>query len=257
MVVPSLAIGGAVGVILSGAFIWWELGRFASPQVPITIFDERKLLAAYTAGLFIGVPLAVVYLLFTVALGNGALLGGVLFLVGLVGGAELAQYLVLRTTYWGGHARPFYALALRAGFGAILVLTVLTGYLGTVPIALTGAPAIVATVLAVLALEVTGGLLTLAPTGRFGRPGFRPLSGIAFGLVGFFLIGLGLLAGQWGALAGSVVALAGALTVYRRLRPMLHDVPAPGATGGATEPGTPLAYGRTGGAEGEGPGRPR
>lgn len=250
MVVPSLAIGGTVGVLLSGGFIWWEVGRFATPQVPVTLFDERRLLAAYTVGLFVGVPLAVVYLLFQLSLSNAALLGAAVFLIGLVAGAELAQALVLRTRYWGGSSGPFYALALRSGVGAILALTVVTNYLGGASIPIELAAPTAATVGAVLALEVTGALVTLAPRGRLGRPGSRPASGVLFGLFGFFLVGIGAVAGALGALAGSLLALAGALVLYRRLRPLLAEVPPPGTGPAGTTPVGPSAYGRTGsGAE--------
>ena len=59
-----LSLGALVGVGLSGGFVWWEVGRFAVPQVPVSLFDERRELIAYTAGLFVGVPLAVAFLLF-------------------------------------------------------------------------------------------------------------------------------------------------------------------------------------------------
>ena len=245
MVVPSLAIGGAVGVLLSGGYVWWEVGRFATPQVAVTRFEERKLLAAYTVGLFAGVPLSVAFLLFSLAIANGALLGGAVFLVGLAGGSELAQYLVLRTGYWKGVAGPFYALALRAGIGGILALTVVTTYLGGSPLELAAAPATAVAALAVVALPVTAGLLTLAPPRRTARPGFRPISGILFGVVGFFLLGLGGLAGSSGALLGGVVALAGSALVYRRLRGMLDDIPPPGGAPPPPKEAGPLAYGRT------------
>lgn len=245
MVVPSLAIGGGVGVLLSGGFIWWEVGRYATPQVPVTLFDERKLLTAYTVGLFVGVPLALAYLLFLVALANGALVGGLVLLVGLAGGAELAQYLALRTTYWKGPAVPFYALALRAGIGGILALTVLSSYLGSASLAPSElAPAVVRT-LAVVALEITGALVTLAPRAPAQGVGSHPLSGVLFGVFGFFLIGLGTLAGTTGELLGAAVALVGSALVYRRLRHLLADVPPPRTAGAPLASTGATAFGRT------------
>jgi hypothetical protein len=58
VVVASLSLGAVAGVLLSAGFIWVEVGRYATPQVPETLFDERREIFAYTAGLFIGVPLA-------------------------------------------------------------------------------------------------------------------------------------------------------------------------------------------------------
>src|SRR5208283_3550709 len=75
MVVPSLTLGGLVGVALSGGFVYWEVGRYSTPQVPQTLFDERKEVTGYTVGLFVGVPLAVAYILFVDSMANGALPG--------------------------------------------------------------------------------------------------------------------------------------------------------------------------------------
>lgn len=246
MVVPSLAIGGAVGVVLSGGFIWWEVGRYATPQVPVTRFDERRLLTAYTVGLFVGVPLALAYLLFIVALLNGALLGAIVLLIALAGGAELAQLLALRTTYWKGAAAPFYALALRAGIGGILALAVLSTYLGGAAPSLGElGPALVRTV-AVVALETTGALVTLAPRGAQRSAVGRPLSGFVFGVFGFFLIGLGSLAGTTGELLGAGIALVGSAFLYRRVRHLLAEVPPPGAAVPPLPSEAAAAYGRTG-----------
>jgi hypothetical protein len=108
MVLPSLSIGAAVGVILSAGFVYVEVGRYATPQVPVTLFEERREIFAYTAGLFVGIPFAVVYLLYALAMVNGALPGALLFLGLLVGGTELAQWALLRSAYWGRTASsPF------------------------------------------------------------------------------------------------------------------------------------------------------
>lgn len=251
MVAFAVGIGGVVGALLSGGFIWWEVGRFAVPQVPITLFDERKVLAAYTVGLFVGVPLATAYLLFVVSLTNGALVGALAFLLGLVGGAELAQWLVLRSTYWGGSARPFYALALRAGIGGILALSVVSTYLGVPSPSPTGLLPAVLGSLAVVGLEVAGALVSFPPEGTGPQATGRPLAGLLFGTVGFLLLGLGALAGPEGSLAGGAVAFFGAVLVYRRLRPGLEGIPPPGGRPPrSTGEGSPI-YGRTspGGSE--------
>ncbi len=245
MVVPSLAIGGVVCVLLSGGFIWYEVGRFAAPQVPVTVFDERKLIVAYTVGLFVGVPLGVVYLLLGVSLANGALFGAVVFLLALVGGGELVQYLALRTAYWRSPAAPFYALALRAGVGGILALVVISTYLGGASLSAVGAAEAGLVAVAVVALETTGALVTLSVGGRGRSKGPRPLSGILFGAFGFFLVSVGPLTGPEGGLGAGAVALAGAVLVYRRLRTTLDDVPAPGTANVPTGSGPLPGYART------------
>ena len=128
MVLASLSIGAAVGVLLSAAFLYFEVGRFATPQVPVTLFDERKELFAYTAGLFVGVPLAIAFTLFQISMGAGALLSALVCLALLVAGGEVAQWALLRTKFWGREAaRPFYALGYRAAIGGIISLAIVCG----------------------------------------------------------------------------------------------------------------------------------
>jgi hypothetical protein len=247
MVVASLSIGAVVGVLLSGGFVWWEVGRYASPQVPVTLFDERKELFAYTAGLFVGVPLALAAILYVLSLANGAWPGALLFLAALVVSTEVAQWALLRSRFWGrSDSSPFYALGYRASIGGIIALALVAQYLGTTNPTLAGVVLVILEAVAVVALEVAGALLSF----RGGFPGAPPrggpVSGAIFGVFGFLLIGLGPLAGEAGAFGGALVALFGAGLVYRRLRPMLATIPAPGASGPPPGPRPPSAYRRTG-----------
>ncbi len=248
MVVASLTIGGVVGVLLSGAFLWWEVGRFASPQVPVTRFDERKVLAAYTVGLFAGVPFAVAYVLLLASMANGALPGALLFLVALVAGTELAQVFVTRSQYWGaGVALPFYLVSFRAGIGGILALTAVAAYLGGVahPQAAGTAAALLSAV-ALVAVEVAGALLSRREPRPIASRTGGPLAGGIFGGVAFFLLGLGPLTGAAGAIAAPLVVTAGAVLAYRGRRVLLEAVPAPGTgTPPSTPADRPLPYGRT------------
>jgi len=247
MVIASLTLGAIVGVVLSGAFLYFEVGRYAVPQVPVTLFDERKVLFAYTAGLFVGIPLAIAFILFELSMGNGALLSALLFLALLVIGDEVAQWAVLRTKYWGSEpARPFYATGFRAAVGGIISLAVISQYLSTPTITVDGTALVVLESMAVVALQVAGSFLSLPPSSFSGeRIGGSALAGGLFSTVGFFLLGIGYLGGEATAYVGALVALLGALLVYRRLRPILASVPAPSAGPKPPEPEGPLAYGRT------------
>jgi hypothetical protein len=245
MVVASLTIGALVGIVLSGGFVYWEVGRFAEPQVPVTLFDERREMFAYTAGLFVGVPLAVAFVLFRLEVAVGALIGGLVLLVGLVAGTEVAQLLLVRSRFWAGEARPFYALGFRAGIGGILALAIVASYFtGPVVIGL-GLAAMAVTSVAVIALEVAGALLSLrtAPSSRVRGGG--PWSGAVVGVVGFLLLGLGPIAGDASALAAAIVLLLGATVVYFRLRPLLDRVAPPSRETVRSPPAAPPAYGRT------------
>jgi hypothetical protein len=104
---------------------------------------------------------------------------------------------------------------------------------------------------AVVALEVAGALLSVRARPGRGRTGGGPVSGAIFAVVGFFLIGLGALAGEAAAFGGALVALFGAAWTYRRLRPLLAAIPPPSAGPPVPPGGTPLSYGRTDGGTAE------
>lgn len=241
-----LSLGALVGVGLSGGFVWWEVGRYATPQVPETLFDERRELFGYTAGLFVGVPIALAYILFALSMANGALWSALLFLAVLVGGTEVAQWALLRSRFWGGsESGSFYALGYRAAIGGIVALALVTQYFGSTNPTPDGIGLVVIESVAVVALEVAGALLSIRAAPGSGRLGGGPVSGAIFGTVGFFLLGLGTVAGEVTAYGGALVALFGALLVYRRLRPILAAVPPPSKGPPPVRPATAGAYGRT------------
>jgi hypothetical protein len=249
MVVESLAVGGFVGVGLSGGFIYYEIGKFAEPQVPRTLFDERRLIFAFTIGLFAGIPLAFPLILLYDSLAGGVLLLAIIALGTLVGGIEVAQALLVRHRYFGGDAMPFYALGLRTGIVAILILTTVAGY---TTFALGDWPALVlvaAESVALLFLAAAGALLSIRGTPGSGRTGGGPFSGALFGALGFFLIGLGPLLGPLFGTIGAIIAAFGGFFLYRRLRPAVLErvtppVP-PGPKVADEEPeATPTRYGR-------------
>jgi hypothetical protein len=245
VVYAALSLGALVGVLLSGGFIFGEIGRFATPQVPETLFEERREVFAYTVGLFVGVVLALPFLFYLQSMFNGALPGALIWLAVLVGATEAAQWIFLRTVYFGHlPASPFYALGYRAGIGGILILALVTLDLGSGPITVVALSTMILQSFAILALEVAGALLSLRAAPGSGRTGGGPLSGALIGLSGFFLIGFAQLLGdEYGAVA-AVLALVGGVWVYSRLRPELAAIPPPG---GATAPPVaplPSSYGR-------------
>lgn len=246
MVVASLTLGAVVGVLLSGAFLYFEVGRFAEPQVPVTLFDERKEIFAYTAGLFVGIPLAIAFILFEVSMGAGALISAAVFLALLVGGDEVAQWALLRTKFWGTEpARPFYALGYRAAIGGIISLAIVSQYLSSPTITVDGTALVLLESIAIVALQVAGSFLSLPSTAPGERTGGGMVAGALFSTVGFFLLGLGYIGGEATGYVGALVALFGAVLVYRRLRPTLARVPAPSAGPKPSAPEGPLRYGRT------------
>jgi hypothetical protein len=247
MVDVSLSLGAVVGIVLSAGYLWWEIGRYATPQVPVTIFDERRLLAAYTVGLFVGVPLAAAYLLLVASLANAALPGAALFLTALIVGTEVAQRALVRSVYWGRSAAvPFYAVSFRAGIGAILALAAVADYLGSVAVpSVEGTVTVLLSAVALVGLEVAGSFLSLRRPGSTAPPTGGPVAGGLFGAVAFFLLGLGPTAGAAGAIGAPLVVLFGAAVVYRGRRRWLAEVPPPAGAAPLPSADRPLAYGRT------------
>ncbi|HTW55409.1 MAG TPA: hypothetical protein VMG36_03050 [Thermoplasmata archaeon] len=239
----SLTIGAFVGIILSGGFVYWEVGRYAAPQVPESRFDERRELFAFTAGLFVGVPLAVAYLVFVVELLVGSLVGALGLLVALVVGTEVAEILLLRSHFWSGPSRPFYALGFRAAIGGIVAVALVTAYFDAPPVDALGIARTLVAAAAVVALEVAGALLSLPPDPALNRAGGGPWIGAAIGAVGFFMLGLGEAAGEPTSLAAAGVVLIGGLLIYFRQRPFLDEVRPPAAPPPASP--APAAFGRT------------
>jgi hypothetical protein len=228
VVASALSLGALVGVLLSAGFVWLEVGRYATPQVPETLFDERREIFAYTAGLFVGIPLAVAFVFYDTSLANGALPGAVLFLIGLVGGAEAAQWGLLHSRYWGrDESGPFYALGLRAGIGGILALAVVTQYLGGATVNAADVALAVVVAVAVLGLEIVGALLSIPPHPGGSRSRGGPLAGAMFGVLGFLLVGVGPLGGEAAAFAAALLVAAISALLYRNLRPSLAVISAP------------------------------
>jgi len=245
MVADALSVGALVGVLLSAGFVWWEVGRYATPQVPETLFDERREIFAYTAGLFVGVPLAVAYVFYDTSLVNGALPGALLFLAALVGGAEVAQWALLRSRYWGrDESGPFYALGLRAGIGGIVALAVVTQYLGVPAVTADGVALALLGAVAVLGLQIAGALLSIRPRPGGSRTRGGPIPGALFGVLGYFLLGVGALGGVSAAFLSVILVAAISAFLYRNLRSSLAVIPAPSR--GTPIPGAEAAaYGRT------------
>ena len=246
MVEFPLLLAATVGIGLSAILVYREVGRYAAPQVPQSLFDERKLLIAYTAGLFVGVALSIPLGLFLTSLTGGSLEVGLVGLAILIVAMEGGQWLAQRSVYFGSDAaRPFYSLGIRAGASAILVLTLVTLYLGTDVIDLYGVIATLSQSAAIVGMEGAGALLAVplaAP--RTGASG-GPIASGAFTGAGFFFLGIGSLFGPAVAALVSLVILAMSIRTFRRLRgPVLGSIrpPAPGGTG-ATESSS--AFGRT------------
>jgi hypothetical protein len=244
LVDAPLTYGGLAGVILSAGFVYWEVGRFAAPQTPESRFDERKEILGYTAGLFIGIPVAVPFLFFLEALANVALLVAALDLGLVVIGTELAQWLFLRSRYFGRvPASTFYALGMRSGVSAILILTIVAQFASRPTIDALGIAVVGAQCLALVFASATGALLSIPRTLLAGGAG-GPVRGAMFGAVAVALIGSPFLLGAAAGLTGALIAAAGSGVLYlRRLRPLLSRVGAAEARRPESSP-LPSGFGR-------------
>ena len=218
MVQLALTLGAVVGVLLSAGYVWWEVGRYAAPQVPESRFDERKEMFAYTAGLFAGIPLAALLLLLLSTFPVG-LIGLVAVSLGLlVGGTELAQWLLLRSVYFGSDGSgPFYALGFRAGLAGILILAVVAQALASPALSLATLAVVLVQSVAILLLQVAGAIFSLRTTPKDGVSRGGPGAGAMVTGFGFFLLALGPAFGTTGGVAAAAIVAVVAAIMYRRI----------------------------------------
>lgn len=215
----GLEVGGFLGVILSAGFVYFEVGQFAAPQVPISRFNESKALAAYVVGLFLGVPLALVWIFFEISLTGGNGISALLDVVLLAVGGELAQTVLLRTRFFGSTpGGPFYVLAMRAGIGGLLTLGTVAEYLGG-PVSFWGIALVVLQSIALVLVQVAAGLRALLPVPTATSVIRQRGLSLFLVLVLFFLIGLGEYYGTTYGLAGAGLAILGAAFLYWDSRP--------------------------------------
>lgn len=245
LVAGALWVGGSIGVVLSGAFVYWQIGRFAAPQVPASLFDERKLFIAYTGGLFAGIVLSIPFGLFLTSLAEGSLLLALVGLGFMIAGLEVAQWAVLRSAYFGhGEAGPFHALGLRAGISAILVLTLVTLYVGGPGVTAAGVAAVLVESAAIVALVGAGALLSIRIRRVREGPSGGPFSSAIVTGTGLFFLGLGGVYGPaYGAGVATVVMLVAVRTYLRLQETVLASVAPPGPPASAEAKGT-TAFGR-------------
>ncbi|MCI4322842.1 MAG: hypothetical protein L3K03_02290 [Thermoplasmata archaeon] len=227
MTTSALSIGGFVGILLSGAFMYWQVGRYATPQVPETLFDERKEFIAYLVGLFAGVPL-VIPLIFL--LDSTSLVSALVDIALVVVGAEVIQWAAGRSVYFHREAFPFYALGIRAGMGGILALGIVDTFLSGSP-TIEGGLYAAAQSVAVVFVIVAAGIASLpnrgeAPTWRTGSP----VRGMLFAFLGLALLSFGEAVDPLTGTAGAGLAALGALWLYLQRRDkVLGSVVPPGA----------------------------
>ena len=244
MVDYSITIAAGVGVVLSAVFIMWEVGHYATPQVAVTRFDERREIFAWTVGLFVGILSVIPWLYFLLAFSNADLLGVFVFLLILVAMTELAQWGIRRTRYWGlGPSFPFYAVGLRCGIAGLLITALIADALAAPTVTWDGLTVVAIQSLALLMLEATTALLSLPATPGSGRTGGGPLSSAVVLFVGLFLLGFNAFAGEIVGGVAAVIALGGAVFLYVRLRTILDRVRPP-TTAGRPE-AIPSRFGRT------------
>ncbi len=247
----GLEVGGFVGVVISAGFVYFEVGKFAAPQVPTSRFNESKALAAYIVGLFIGIPLAVVWIFFEVSVAGGSAISAVIDVVLLVVAGELAQMAILRTHFFGfTSADPFYALTLRAGIGGLLALGTVADYLSGkatppgIALALTQSVALVL-------IQVTGGLRALLPVPTASSVLRQRLASIFLQIVLYVLAALGEYYGAFYGLVGAGLAIAGAAYLYWDARPTVLAPPRPRAAPAGIPP-TAGRYDRLPSGDGKG-----
>lgn len=221
------------------------MGRYAAPQVPRTLFDERRLLFAYTAGLFVGIVLLALWVLFVASLLLGGLLGALIFLAALLVVLELAQYLIGRSVYFGSdQALPFYVLSYRAGAAGLLGFGAVSEYLNGGSVSAAGLAGYFLVAVGFVLLLAAAGIQS-TPTGpRDARRAGSVGRGVLLEIFGFLLLGLGPLGGPGGVLIAGVAVVGGSAGLYLRGREaVLGSIRAPREPS-EDEPATPGRFGR-------------
>ncbi len=222
----GLTVGALVGVLLSGGFVYAEIGRYATPQVPETLFDlTARSLCLYRRAVRGDPARDRVFPFFL----DGER--------GDPGGRDLP-----RRTRGGDGGRPVGAPSLAllgsrserpvlraqlpCGYlWGIFALAIIAQYLAITTPTVDGILLVLIQSAAILALEVAGALLSLPPSTVAGRTGGGPVPGAIFRAVGFFILGVGALSGismladEEVAYAAALVALLGGIFVYRLYRP--------------------------------------
>jgi hypothetical protein len=230
----GLEIGGILGVILSAGFVYFELGKFATPQVPKTRFDESKAIVAYVVGLFVGIPLALVWIFFEIAVASGGWISAIIDVCLLVIGGEIAQTAILRTHFFGfTPADPFYALAARAGIGGLLIVGTVAEYLAG-RTTLLGDALVVTQSFALLLIPVTGGLRALLPVPTASSVIRQRVSSFFLLVVLYLLTALGGFYGTAYGIAGAALAIGGSVFLYWDARPTVLAPPRPKAPASTT-----------------------
>jgi hypothetical protein len=232
----GLEVGGFVGVLLSAGFVYFEIGKFAAPQVPTSRFNESKAVAAYVVGLFVGVPLALVWIFFEVSVAGGNALSALIDVVLLVAAGEVAQTLLLRTHFFGStSADPFYALAMRAGIGGLLTLGAISEYLTGVATPL-GISYAATQSFALVMIQVTAGIRGQLPVPTSSSVLVHRLATFFLVLVLYALTAFGEFYGAFYGLVGAALAIAGAAFLYWDARPTVLAPPRPRAPPTAAAP---------------------
>ncbi|HZY69362.1 MAG TPA: hypothetical protein VFF67_00065 [Thermoplasmata archaeon] len=241
MVNGALSLGALVGVLLSGGFVYWQVGRYATPQVPVTLFDERKEVFAFTAGLFIGVPIQFFLLFLFLAASGGFLISAVVDLAIVVLAPQSAQSLLLRTRYFGGDAKAFYGVGFRAGIAGILVLSWVASYLSGPNLSVVGLAVVLLQSIAIVCLSVAASLVALPQGAPLSSIRSGPVGGALFAVGGLALLVIGSGLGTVTAAVAALLTAVGAAYAYRARRDtVLASVRPPGAAA-ATPSTSPFA----------------
>jgi hypothetical protein len=240
----GLEVGGFLGVLLSAGFVYFEIGKFAAPQVPTSRFNESKALAAYVVGLFVGVPLALVWIFFEVSVAGGNAISALIDVVLLAAAGEIAQTVLLRTHFFGfTPADPFYALSMRAGIGGLLTLGTMAEFLGGRTVTPVGIGFAATQSVALLLIQVTAGIRDQLPVPTASSVLRQRLAALFLVSVLYVLTALGEYYGPLYGLAGAALAIAGAAFLYWDARPTVLAPSRPRAPPTAT-PATSGRYDR-------------
>jgi hypothetical protein len=208
-----LTVMAAMAFVPTIALLFVALDPYTEPRVDVSLFEERKVFLCFAVGLPGSIPLALVFLLFTGAIGASDLVTAAVWAIVFVLVASLGRRIFFSTKTFGGAggsdpAAPVFGLS----FGAVSGATVFLGLaIAQIQIGAGPSPETLA-LLGVFSVDL--GLLEGWAGLRAGehlREGFSwfpPADVLGLELVGLFLLGLPFLGIEGINVASLVVLLA-------------------------------------------------
>jgi hypothetical protein len=135
MTTTILTEAAFIALIPAGLLLFFVLDRYAAPKVPVSIFEEYKVLVALIIGIPAGLPVAIIFEFYANSLVGGDLPSALIWFVMFILVASLGRMILLRFKLFAGNDKrspnsPFYVMAFGCGTAVTILLAEGNYYLG-------------------------------------------------------------------------------------------------------------------------------